>query len=127
MADVIGIIAAGRLVREGSMTELLHGADLVRVKVAPQEVASAAERLANLPGHDGVEPSADAGWLTVRIAADRAADVNRALAAAGIYAARLEAGSDLEDLFLSLTADEADSHEGTFQGIATPTASEGDR
>jgi len=94
--------------------------------VAPHEVASAAERLANLPGHDGVEPSADEGWLTVRIAANRAADVNRALADADIYAARLEAGSDLEELFLSLTADEADSHEGTFQGIATPTAPGGD-
>jgi len=127
MADVIGIIAAGRLVREGSITELLHGADLVRVKVAPHEVASAVERLASLPGLDGVEPSTDAGWLTARIAADRAAEVNRALAGAGIYAARLEAGSDLEELFLALTADEADSHEGTFQGIATPTASGDDR
>ena len=127
MADVIGIIAAGRLVREGSITELLDGADLVRVKVAPHEVASAAKHLASLPGLDRVEPSADAGWLTVRIAADRAAEVNRALADAGIYAARLEAGSDLEELFLTLTADEAESHEGTFQGIATPTAPGDDR
>jgi len=63
----------------------------------------------------------------VRIAADRAAEVNRALADAGIYAARLEAGSDLEELFLTLTADEAESHEGTFQGIATPTAPGDDR
>jgi hypothetical protein len=74
-----------------------------------------------------VEPSADEGWLTVRIAANRAADVNRALADAGIYAARLEAGSDLEELFLALTADEAVSHEGTFQGISTPKAPESDR
>jgi len=119
MADMIGIIAAGRLVREGSIAELLYGADLVRVKVAPDEVAAAAGRLAQLPGHDGAEASADdPGWLTVRVAASRAADVNRALAEAGIYASRLEAGSDLEELFLSLTADESTSHEGTFRGIS---------
>lgn len=102
------------------MTDLLHGADLVRVRVAPDQVGTATEVLSRLPGHDGVEPSTDdPGWLTVRVAANRAAEVNRALADAGIFADRLEAGSDLEDLFLSLTADEAVSHEGTFQGIST--------
>lgn len=125
MADVIGIIAAGKLVREGSMTDLLHGADLVRVRVAPDQVGTASEVVSRLPGHDGVEPSTDdPGWLTVRVAANRAADVNRALADAGIFADRLEAGSDLEDLFLSLTADEAVSHEGTFQGISTARSPE---
>jgi hypothetical protein len=53
----------------------------------------------------------------VRIAIERAGEINQALAQAGIYASRLEAGSQLEELFLSLTADEAASHEGTFQGI----------
>jgi hypothetical protein len=38
------------------------------------------------------------------VAADRAAEVNRALTKAGIYASGLEAGSDLESLFLQLTA-----------------------
>jgi hypothetical protein len=46
----------------------------------------------------------DIAWLVARIAADRAAEVNRALADAGIYASGLEAGSDLESLFLELTA-----------------------
>ncbi len=50
MADVIGIIAAGRLVREGTMTELLHGADLVRVRVAADEVAPPCDRLQQLAG-----------------------------------------------------------------------------
>jgi ABC-2 type transport system ATP-binding protein len=127
MADVIGIIAAGRLVREGSMTGLLHDADLVRVRVTPDEVPAATGILSSLPGHSGVEPSVgDPGWLTVRVAANRAADVNRALADAGIYAARLEAGSDLEELFLALTADEAVGHEGTFQGISTARSPEQD-
>jgi hypothetical protein len=43
-------------------------------------------------------------WLTARVAADKAAEMNRALAEAGIYASGLEAGSDLESLFLQLTA-----------------------
>jgi hypothetical protein len=102
------------------MTDLLHGADLVRVRVMPDQVERATGALSRLPGHGGAEPSAgDPGWLTVRVAANRAAEVNRALAEAGIFADRLEAGSDLEDLFLALTADEAVSHEGTFQGIST--------
>jgi len=120
LADVIGIIAAGRLVREGSIGDLLHGEDLVRVKVADHQVETAVGVLGQLAGEAGVEASpAAVGWITVRIAAARAADVNRALAEAGIYAARLEAGSHLEDLFLSLTADESTSHEGTFQGISS--------
>jgi ABC-2 type transport system ATP-binding protein len=119
MADVIGIIAAGRLVREGSMTEVLHDTDLVRVRVGPDEVASAVGILEQVAGEGEVEVADAAGWITVRVPASHASDMNRALAGGGIYAARLEAGSDLEDLFLSLTADAATSHEGTFQGISS--------
>jgi hypothetical protein len=117
---MIGIIAAGRLVREGTIADLLHDADLVRVRVGPEEVARAAERLESLARADGVEVTdGPAGWIAVRIPASRAAEVNRTLAEVGIYAARLEAGSDLEDLFLALTADEGTSHEGTFRGISS--------
>jgi ABC-2 type transport system ATP-binding protein len=120
LADMIGIIAAGRLVREGTIAELLHDADLVRVRVGPEEVARATARLESLAGTDGVEViDGAAGWITVRIPASRAAEVNRTLAEVGVYAGRLEAGSDLEDLFLALTADEAASHEGTFRGISS--------
>jgi ABC-2 type transport system ATP-binding protein len=120
LADMIGIIAAGRLVREGTIADMLHDADLVRVRVAPDEVAAAAGRLKVLPGIDEVEVAdAAGGWITVRVPASRAAELNHALADGGIYAARLEAGSDLEDLFLALTADESASHEGTFRGISS--------
>ena len=61
--------------------------------------------VSKLAGEGRVEiPSPELAWLTARIAADRAAEVNRALADAGIYASGLEAGSDLESLFLQLTA-----------------------
>ena len=39
MADVIGIIAAGRLVKEGSMEALLQGEDAVKVRVGADQVA----------------------------------------------------------------------------------------
>jgi len=121
MADVIGIIAAGRLVREGSIRDLLRGEGIVRVRVAPEETAAAVAALAPLAGEEQVRPiPADPGWIAVHVTADRAAEVNRTLAQAGIYAARLESGSDLEMLFLTLTAGEATSREGSFQGIVAP-------
>jgi hypothetical protein len=59
-----------------------------------------------LAGPDGTV-TGDDGWLTVRLTEDRAADVNRLLVAAGIYASRLEAGTNLEALFLELTRGES--------------------
>ena len=124
LADVVGIIAAGRLVREGSMKELLAGEGIVRVRVAPEQVAAAAAALAALVQPDHVVPStAEPGWLTVQIAPDRTAEVNRTLATASIYASGLESGNDLEELFLSLTQDpSAVDPDGTFAGISAPTA-----
>jgi ABC-2 type transport system ATP-binding protein len=120
LADVVGIIAAGRLVREGSMKELLAGEGIVRVRVAPEQVAAAAAALAGLVQPDHVVPStAEPGWLTVQIAPDRTAEVNRTLANAAIYASGLESGNDLEELFLSLTHDpSAVDPDGTFAGLA---------
>ena len=120
LADVLGIIAAGRLVREGPIDQLLQGEGVVRVRVAPAEVAAATDILDRLAPDSVTLKAGDDGdgWLSLRIPPDRAADVNRALASAGIYASGLETGSDLESLFLELTAGEAsNSHEGTFSGI----------
>jgi ABC-type multidrug transport system ATPase subunit len=127
LADDVGIIAAGRLVREGSMKELLAGEGIVRVRVAPEQVAAAAAALAGLVQPDHVVAStAEPGWLTVQIAPDRTAEVNRTLATASIYASGLESGNDLEELFLSLTHDpSAVDPDGTFAGLAKrPTTTE---
>ena len=120
LADVIGIIAAGRLVREGPMEELLLGESVVRVRVAPDEIEPAKRVLAQLVPDEGIaEVASESGWLSVRVEPGRAAEVNRALATAGIYASALETGSDLESLFLSLTGgSEEGSGEGTFFGPA---------
>ena len=118
LADVIGIIATGRLVKEGPIEQLLQGEGVVRVRVAPAEVGPASAVLGRLGGDDAVSQIAgDDGWLAVRIEPDRAAEVNRALAAAGIYASGIETGSDLEQLFLELTRSEpAAGHDGPIIG-----------
>jgi ABC-type multidrug transport system ATPase subunit len=120
LADVLGIIANGRLVREGPIEQLLQGEGVVRVRVAPAEVAAARQILDGLvPGAATSTPDGDDDWLSLRIEPERAAEVNRALASAGIYASGLETGSDLESLFLELTGGESStSHEGTFFGVA---------
>jgi len=118
LADVIGIIAAGKLVREGPIASLLHGADEVRVRVAAGEVEPALGVLTALVEPGAIERGAD-GWLTMAIEASRATEVNRALARAGIFASALQSGSDLESLFLELTQADADAaHEGLFFGSA---------
>ncbi|MDP9482457.1 MAG: ATP-binding cassette domain-containing protein [Chloroflexota bacterium] len=120
LADMIGIIAAGRLVREGPIEQLLQDEGIVRVRVATGEVERATVALRQLASDEAVSrtPGED-GWLAVKIEPDRASEVNRALAQAGIYASALEAGSDLESLFLQLTGGEqSTSREGTFFGAA---------
>jgi ABC-2 type transport system ATP-binding protein len=106
LADVVGIIDRGRLVREGPLEELLTSGAQVRVRVRPDEVAGALEALAatGAPVEPDVIDGEQTGRITVRVPAERAADVNRLLAEAGVYAAGLESTSDLESVFLTLTA-----------------------
>jgi ABC-2 type transport system ATP-binding protein len=106
MADVVGIIAAGRLVREGTLSAILDQGTSVRVRIPRAASSRALEILAALS--PAAEPHAAGGpdeqrWITVRAAPDQASEVNRALAQAGIFASGLETGSDLETVFLSLT------------------------
>jgi ABC-2 type transport system ATP-binding protein len=119
LADVVGIVASGSLVREGPMDQLLLEESVVRVRVAGDEVERATTVLTEL-APDGVTAAVgDGGWLSVHVEPDRAAEVNRALASAGIYASGLETGSDLESLFLSLTGGPQEpGGEGTFFGLA---------
>jgi ABC-2 type transport system ATP-binding protein len=125
LADVVGIIARGRLVREGPLDSLLTDQGVVRVRVTGEEAAAARatlERLAPVdagPAGAAATDGATDQWLAVHVQPSRAAEVNRALVAAGIYASGLESGTDLELLFLELTGGEGSS-EGTMQGIGTP-------
>jgi ABC-2 type transport system ATP-binding protein len=104
LADVAGIIARGRLVREGSIAELLATGGVVRVRVSEAEAAHASEILVAFAGAAAVRArDGEPGTFEVALDQGRSAEVNRALAQAGIYAAAIEAGSDLESIFLELT------------------------
>ena len=111
LADVVGIIDKGHLVHQGSLDELLKASGGVRVRLLPDEVERARAALGRAGGPEAVsdsngpggEPEEGHGWLAIRIAPERAAEVNRALAEAGIYASGIETRSDLESIFLSLT------------------------
>jgi ABC-2 type transport system ATP-binding protein len=135
LAEVVGIIAAGRLVREGPMETLLQEGGAVRVRVAGAEVERARTVLASLHGADGLSsPHATASeeadgpaWVSVQLPHERAAEVNRTLADAGIYASGLETESTLEALFLELTGGHpASGREGTFQGVSAAKTAAGD-
>jgi len=118
LADMVGIISAGRLVREGSIQSLLKSEGVVRVHVAATEALATRDILAALAGADAVEiDDPMAAWLTVRLDPKRAGEVTQALAERGIYLSGLEAGSDLESLFLQLTGGGPSSREGTFVGL----------
>jgi ABC-2 type transport system ATP-binding protein len=113
LADMVGIIAAGRLVREGRIADLLSAEGVIRVRVAPEQVIAAKAALATLVPPAVVDAGFEPGRLIVQAPPDRASEVNRVLAQAGVYASALEAGSDLEGLFLQLTGGAALA-EGTF-------------
>ena len=114
LADVVGIIAAGKLVREGTLESMLSDQGVVRARVPRADAAAARAVLERIARTDaGPEPDGDP-WLAVHVEPNRAGAVNRALAEAGIYATGLESGTDLELLFLELTGGNSASDEGTF-------------
>jgi ABC-2 type transport system ATP-binding protein len=120
MVDVVGIIAAGRLVREGPIGDILDAEGTVRVRVTPADLERALAVLGGRVGPEQVTASpAEPGWISVRTSAERIADINRTLAGSDIWAIGLESGNDLEMLFLELTRGEpAKRGEGTFFGTA---------
>jgi ABC-2 type transport system ATP-binding protein len=105
LADIVGIIDHGRLVREGPIDRLLAEGAQIRVRVRPDELPAAHQALSTM-GPVDVAPTdgPTAGWLVVRTSADRAADANRLLGGAGVWASAIEPTSDLETVFLALTA-----------------------
>ncbi len=105
LADVVGIVDRGRLVREGPLTDLLAEGAHIRVLVAADEVGAAMARLGDLGPRAIADPRTPAQvWLEVRRPPEMAGEINRRLAEAGIYASGLESGSDLEAIFLAATA-----------------------
>jgi hypothetical protein len=97
-------------VREGTVEALLGAAGSVRVRVGEAEIPVAGRALEAFAGPGTVSPAPgpETGWLEVRFDPGRSAELNRALAAAGVFAARIEAGATLEALFLEVTGSSPD-------------------
>jgi ABC-2 type transport system ATP-binding protein len=106
LADMVGIIDQGKLLREGPLDELLRDAGQIKVRVPVSDMPRTAQILKQLTGGKqlfGTDSGPEAGWFQVAFDPGRIGDVSRALAEAGIYATGLQAGSDLETVFLQLT------------------------
>jgi ABC-type multidrug transport system ATPase subunit len=101
MCDRVGVLAHGRLVAQGSPSDLRAGSNVVRVEVDDRVAAQGV--LASMRGVD-VEPSDGEAALRVRLSDGLApADVNEALVRGGVRVNALGIDrASLEDVFLSL-------------------------
>ncbi len=98
LADRVVVISRGRLVTEGSLSELTAGGDRVRV------VVDDPDRARRLLAADGftVDGEADEVW----VAGTDGAGVIRTLANAGVYpSAVIPEGRTLEEVFLGVTGE----------------------
>ena len=102
ICDRVLVINKGKLIASGTIAEVTAGAGTIEIAV--NDPARAAAALRGLPGNADVQETA--GGVKVTGEPARGADVNRALAAAGIYASAIVPHkSSLEDVFLDITDD----------------------
>ena len=101
VCDRVAILQAGRVLRQGSVRELLRAGQGISLRV-DGDAAPALALLRSLPWVASVEKHGDA--LLVAAPAARAAELNALLARAGVPVAELRAReASLEELFLELT------------------------
>lgn len=101
VCDRIAILQQGRVVVQGAVHELLGQRALIQVRVA--QAAVAADLLRALPWVTEVTRQDD--HLLVATPVERSADVNEALAGAGLYAAEIRPHeASLERYFLDVTS-----------------------
>jgi ABC-2 type transport system ATP-binding protein len=102
VCDRVAIIRRGRLVESGRISDLVRREAVLEIVLPPAELERGAAVLRALPFVAGV--TAGDGVLVVDVPEERGADVNRALAGQGIFAAAIvPRRSSLEDVFLELT------------------------
>jgi ABC-2 type transport system ATP-binding protein len=102
VCDRVVVIKKGKLIASGAMAEIAHRGSFYEIAVPDVERATAALRA--LPGVTEIRTAGSA--LEVVADAGRGAELNRALASAGIYASAIvPRTSSLEDVFLELTGD----------------------
>ena len=106
LADRVGIIAKGRIVAEGTPTELKRsiGADVIIAKVATEDAARAAQALQTVPGLDHIEAKGDSIVIGVTNGGSALSPVAVALSSAGITVNELTMRTPtLDDVFLETT------------------------
>jgi ABC-2 type transport system ATP-binding protein len=102
ICDRVLVINKGKLIASGTIAEVTAGAGTIEIAVA--DPGRAAATLRGLAGITDVRETPSGVTVTAEPA--RGADVNRALAAAGMYAgAIVPHKSSLEDVFLDITDD----------------------
>ena len=109
LADRVGIIDHGRIIAEGTPTELKRsiGADVVTVRV--NDVAVAASTIATLPGVDSVEVRGDEILAATADGPANVSPIAVALAGADIRVRSLTLREPtLDDVFLTLTGQHLD-------------------
>jgi ABC-type multidrug transport system ATPase subunit len=98
----VGVLKKGELIAEGAVEALLRHRSLIRVRVPDPPVAATA--LAHIDWIRDRKP--DGAYLLVEAPLERAAEVNAALAGAGIFASEIRQEADsLESFFLEITGD----------------------
>jgi ABC-2 type transport system ATP-binding protein len=111
IADRVAILLDGRLLMVQPLNRAASGV-MLRVRARADAASTVASALAAMPGiariHE-VEPSGGAvAWRVSAADADAAGDIVEHLCSAGIASVeRLDIASDLEELFLDLTAGKA--------------------
>jgi ABC-2 type transport system ATP-binding protein len=105
VCDRVAIIRRGRLIKVGTVAELVRRDAHLEVFLPVSELERAAAIVKSLPVAGDVA-MAD-GWLRIVAPAEQGAAINRALAERGLYASAIvPRESTLEDVFLELTEDD---------------------
>jgi ABC-2 type transport system ATP-binding protein len=100
VCDQVAVLSHGKLIVQGSIADLLRQHDSVRLGTTDD--IAAATLLSAMPWIESVVPGA--GELIVTAPPDRAADITRALAEAGIYVTKLvPIHRTLEEFFMEIT------------------------
>ena len=105
VATHVGIMSGGKLMRQGTLTEVLSdGASVIRVLTPDTDTA---HTIMDSLGLQEIRADAEAGFVTARLGdIVPVEDVAKALAAAGVRLRGLSVDRpDLEDLFVSITGE----------------------
>jgi ABC-2 type transport system ATP-binding protein len=115
LADRVGIIAKGRIVAEGTPTELKRsiGADVIIAKVSAADATRAAQALHAVPGLDHIEAKGESIVIGVTNGGSALSPIAVALSSAGITVNELTMRTPtLDDVFLETTGTRMQQEDG---------------